>query len=202
MSALFFSVDVETTGPTPCCGELLTVGAVPVREDGTVLGETFYARLEHRRSIGWGERNTREWWEQQAADVREEALGEAPSSFPGTLGLARHKSLDVAVAFESWVRAMCEMEHVTGAAFVAHPAAFDWMWICDLLWSHLGRNVFGYRALCLRSMGFGLSTRSWGEDRTDDPDLHVSSQHPHHALYDALAQAEQLSRMLRLRGVR
>lgn len=200
MRCLFFSVDVETTGPTPCCGELLTVGAVPVREDGTVLDVSFYARLQYKGHVGSGERATLEWWAQQAEDVHTEAFSERASVFPGTEGVVRSSRFDAAASLDAWVRGLREQEGCEQAAFVAHPAVFDWMWVCDLLWAHLGRNVFGYRALCLRSMGFGLGRRVWNEDRTDDPDLYVPSAHPHHALYDARAQAEQLSKLLWLRG--
>ena len=53
-------------------------------------------------------------------------------------------------------------------------------------------DPFHYRSLCLRSMKFGMRPRSeWGNDREDHkPAI------PHHALWDARAQALDLVQML------
>lgn len=82
--------------------------------------------------------------------------------------------------------------------FVAHPACFDWQWVNDLMWSELGRNPFGYRALCIRSLGYAVQGGvDWGQDRTDDPDFYVEPVTPHEPLSDAMAQADQLRKILR-----
>jgi hypothetical protein len=52
---LFLSVDVETSGPCPAVADLLTLGAVPVLDDGTVLEQLqLYLRLDHGRLVASG----------------------------------------------------------------------------------------------------------------------------------------------------
>lgn len=195
---LFFSVDVETTGPNPAIADLLTIGAVPVLDDGTVLPDSFYTRVSHGgRALRW-EEACKQWWhsDKVSDEARKAAFGILESDAEVSFVPEAARDLD------HWVRRQLERYGADEACFVAHPVAFDWQWIDQLLWSQLGRNVFGYKGLCLRSFGFGLAQRPWGEDRTDDHDLYVPSQLPHHALHDARAQAEQLSRMLALKGCR
>ncbi len=49
--------------------------------------------------------------------------------------------------FEAWSQPLLEQ----GARFVARPAAFDWPWIVYYAWTHLGRNPFGFKAVCASS---------------------------------------------------
>lgn len=183
---VFISLDVETTGPAPGTGELCTIGAVAFDEHTLEdVGGEFYTRLRPE-GTGWGwEESTAKWWMEQDHEVRNEAMGDGPDRVPAHGALA---------SLAAWAASLGE--EVTVAA---HPACFDWAWINVYMWRHLGRNPLGYRALCLRSMGYGMSDLDWGADRTDDADLYVASEVPHHALHDAKAQAEQLKRMLRLR---
>ena len=37
------------------------------------------------------------------------------------------------------------------ATFIARPAAFDWPWIVQYAWAHLGDNPFGFKAVCASS---------------------------------------------------
>jgi hypothetical protein len=194
MSTVFLSVDVETSGPNPAVGSLLTIGAVPVTERGSVVEDSFYARVSHvRSSIVW-EAATREWWRQQSEEARREAYE--------VQRFADLPEPELAREFYAYCVRIKEHASADEICMVAHPIAFDWQWVDTLMWRYIGCNPLGYKGLCLRSFGFGLSQRPWSEDRTDDPDLYVHSKVPHHALHDARAQAEQLSRMLRLRGAR
>lgn len=198
MKTLFFSVDVETSGPNPAVADLLTLGAVPVLENGTVTADRFYTRISYGgRALLW-EEECRLWW--HSDKVSDEARRAAFGILEDDLEVSFAQ--DAAQHLEAWVQRQLTKHGAKEPCFVAHPVAFDWQWVDALMWRHLGRNVFGYKGLCLRSFGFGLAQRPWNEDRTDDLDLYVPSTLPHHALHDAVAQAEQLSRMLKLRATR
>jgi hypothetical protein len=189
---VFISLDVETTGPAPGTGELCTIGAVAFDEHTLEdVGGEFYVRLlpASTRTGGWQwGSDTFEWWSGQEELVRAEALHWGEDRVPADLAMLR---------LEEWALGLGGKPTVA-----AHPACFDWAWVNCYSWAHIGRNKLGYRALCLRSMGYGMSQLDWGLDRTDEPDLYVASEVPHHALYDAMAQAEQLKRMLRARKER
>jgi hypothetical protein len=185
----FFSVDVETSDSRLGMGYLLTIGVQPVTLiDGfwRQTHATFYVRLDDAEKLEessvWDDSETRRWWDQQAEEVRAEAFADST--------LVRHPA-DIAARMLS--------EFVVGLApeygdrvFVANPVAFDKPWI-DLLFSEQCiENPFHYRSLCLRSMKYGLRPGSeWGSDReTHDPKI------PHHAYWDAEAQARDLIAML------
>lgn len=78
------------------------------------------------------------------------------------------------------------------ATFVANPCTFDHSWVQRWL-TEAGIDMpFHYRTLCLRSADWGRNPGSYGESRTGHASLV-----PHHALYDAQAQALDLLDLLR-----
>lgn len=191
----FFSVDVETSDTRLGLGHLLTIGVQPVRwsagSDPVMLPDRFYVRVGLALPQGWltppsDERanfsDTHVWWWEQNEEARNEAFADR--------SLLRHDDAAAARMLAEFVTEHePEPEH---RIFVANPVAFDKPWI-DLLFAqnHVD-NPFHYRSLCLRSMKFGLrSGSSWGSDReTHDPKI------PHHAYWDAEAQARDLIGML------
>jgi hypothetical protein len=70
--------------------------------------------------------------------------------------------------FAQWTRPLLEQR----ATFIARPAAFDWPWIVQYAWAHLGDNPFGFKAVC---------ASSWFEARG----LRFHVQLPHVAVQDA-----------------
>jgi hypothetical protein len=168
----FFSVDVETSATHPFDGDLLTVGASAVR-DGVIVGE-FYIRLQ---SYGDWDPSTRQWWAEQDEFVRAEAYEDE--------SLHRHHPDAAAEQFVEWVREI-EPGDRRERVFVANPSTFDHQWINNWLWESGRHETFDYRTVCLRSMAFGQN-RDWSAKvRNHD------SEYPHHALYDARAQALDL----------
>ena len=78
--------------------------------------------------------------------------------------------------------------------FVAFNAPFDWMFVADYAWRHLGRNPFGISALDLKALYLGRhldTVERWAETSGD----HVRARYPvdlphtHRALDDAREQA-------------
>jgi DNA polymerase III epsilon subunit-like protein len=178
----FFSVDVETTSTNPFKGHLLTVGIVTVHFNETwVKGPTFYERLEFPDKLDPMENNSLEWWVLQDDEVR----GEAFTAYP------RNDNEVAALNIANFVRSV-EPDYEQ-SIFVANPVAFDKPWI-DKLFADVinSSNPFHYRSLCLRSMKYGMvADPTFGSDRTTH-----ESKLPHHALWDADAQAEDLIEML------
>jgi hypothetical protein len=95
---------------------------------------------------------------------------------------------------------MSHAEDQMDRVFVAHPASFDFAWVQRLLVTYLpdvGNKVFSWRTLDLRSAGWALDP----SQRMTDPVRTHKSEIPHHALYDAIAQARDLADIINARGV-
>ena len=82
--------------------------------------------------------------------------------------------------------------------FVAFNAAFDWMFVNDYFHRYLGRNPFGHTALDIKSFYMGLSGVCWEETtmRFVGPRYLGDQQLTHHALRDAMDQAQIFRKML------
>jgi DNA polymerase III alpha subunit (gram-positive type) len=79
--------------------------------------------------------------------------------------------------------------------FVAFNAPFDWMFVADYAWRHLGRNPFGSSALDIKALYLGRHldrVGRWGEtsSRHIRQRYPVDLPHTHAALDDAREQAE------------
>jgi hypothetical protein len=68
---------------------------------------------------------------------------------------SNHGPLSAMRAFAAWSKPWQER----GAEFIARPAAFDWPWIVQYAWRHLGANPFGFRAVCASSWFLALGKR-------------------------------------------
>jgi DNA polymerase III epsilon subunit-like protein len=167
----WISVDVETSGPTPAAGSLIAIGACLVEHPE--LGIELLLRPDP--DLPW--------------------LAEAEAVHGLDRDLLLREGLDPAdamTALEGW------LERVVPAGsrpvFVALNAPFDWMFVADAAWRHLGRNPFGTNALDLKALYLG---RHLGEvDGWRDTSrirmlerYPVSLPHTHHALDDAREQA-------------
>jgi DNA polymerase III epsilon subunit-like protein len=82
--------------------------------------------------------------------------------------------------------------------FVAFNAPFDWMFVNDYFQRYLGYNPFGHAALDIKSFFMGLDGVPWSQTsmRTIGP-RYLNIRHlSHHALQDAIDQAEIFEKML------
>jgi ribonuclease T len=167
-------VDVETAGPDPSQYSLLAIGACTVANPHA----NFYIELKPVNM-----------------DYRPEALASCNLSLEQLVV----EGIDPAEAlqrFEDWV------EEVTPQGekpiFVGFNAAFDWMFVNDYFQRFLNKNPFGHAALDIKSYYMGLTQGFWRETTMryvgarylDQPAL------VHHALRDAIDQAEIFHRML------
>jgi hypothetical protein len=197
---MFFSCDVETTHTDPREGRLLTLALQPVlweagSEAKVLHDHQFYVRIDQTDFYHeWFQTltdptSTLSWWLKQDERVQDEAFRD--------LSRERLSPIQAASQLIDFVEGVCAEQCVPipikHRVFCANPVVFDHAWF-DAFWHGTVANPkpFHYRALCLRSMYFGLAAQhgwdSWG--RTHEADL------PHHALSDAWAQALDLKDLL------
>jgi ribonuclease T len=170
----FISVDVETAGPNPSQYSMLSIGACLVCDPQ----RTFYVELQP----------VNDNFTPQALAISGLSLEElAERGLPPAEAMAR---------FEAWVLAGVPSDQQP--VFVAFNAPFDWMFVCDYFHRFLGRNPFGHAALDLKALYMGQAGVPWPETSM----RYVAARYlgdrqlTHHALRDALDQAELLRKML------
>jgi ribonuclease T len=170
----FISVDVETAGPAPSQYSLLSIGACTVAKPH----ETFYIELKP-----------------VSMDFRPEAIACSNLSLE-ELAVRGTEPAEALRQFADWV------EKVTPEGskpiFVGFNAAFDWMFIDDYFHRYLKRNPFGHAALDIKSYYMGLTQGFWRETTMRYVGARYINQQSlvHHAMQDAIDQAEIFQRML------
>jgi hypothetical protein len=187
--SLYISVDVEADGPIPGPYSMLSLGAaVAGRQDADRFtaadaGErTFYRELR---------------------PISDEFVPEALA----VSGLDREQLIEkgsepaVALAdFGAWVR-----EVSTGAQPVmcGYPASYDWTFLYWYLIRFVGESPFGHSGCLdmktLYATKAGLPLRAVAK-RTMPPELLSRRRHTHHALDDAIEQAELLANLMAWNG--
>ena len=177
---IWFSVDIETSGPTPSSGSMIAIGAC--RMDDPAQG--FSVELREQPDRPWSP------LAEEVHGISREHL-EATGVDPGE---AMH-------AFAAWVEAMAGR---STPVFDAFNAPFDWMFVADYFWRYLGRNPFGHTALDIKALYLGRHldhVMRWSETgrivilETYPVDL----PHTHAALDDAREQAAICRRLLATR---
>ena len=167
----WISVDVETSGPTPATGSLIAIGACLVErpEEGIEL------LLRPDPGLPW--------------------LAEAESIHGLARDDLRRDGLEPALALarlEAWLARVVPAG--SRPIFVALNAPFDWMFVADAAWRHLGRNPFGSSALDIKALYLGRHLDAVERWR-DTSRLRILERYPvdlphtHDALDDAREQA-------------
>jgi ribonuclease T len=120
---LWIMVDIETSGPI--------IGTHSMTELGAVVGSRAAGVVDRFEAliapIGDAQKTSRSSFERAKA-----------SGAPPREAMAR---------FAAWAKPHLERR----ASFIARPAAFDWPWIVQYAWAHLGENPFGFKAVCASS---------------------------------------------------
>ena len=98
--------------------------------------------------------------------------------------------------FESWLKGAVPEDK--RPLFVAFNAPFDWMFVNDYFHRYLGLNPFGHASLDIKSFYMGLTGVPWSETsmRLVIQRYLGDQQLTHHALRDAMDQAEIFRKML------
>jgi ribonuclease T len=170
----YISVDVETAGPHPFEYSLLSIGACTVSGPG----DSFYAELQ---------------------PVNDRVLPEAMRISGLSFSKLKAKGIPPKEAMErfaAWTVQATPPGHTP--VFVAFNAPFDWMFVNDYFHRYLGQNPFGHSALDLKAFFMGLTGAAWLETSMSHVTRHYlgERQLTHHALRDALDQAEIFRLML------
>lgn len=172
------SVDVETSGPTPGTGSLIALGACLV----VAPGETFYREIHPVEGIPW--------------DRATERIHRLTRPILAERGVPPADAMSDLVA---WLGRVAPAP--ARPVFVGFNAPFDWMFVADYLHRFTGGNPFGYGALDLKAVYLGRhGVARWSETtqqhvRRAHP---IAQRHTHHALEDAVEQAELARRLLGL----
>jgi DNA polymerase III epsilon subunit-like protein len=173
-SDVYISVDVETAGPSPSTYSLLTIGAC------TVIGpsSTFYVELKP-----------------ETMRALPEALAVSRLSMERLVKRGQPPK-QAMQQFEQWL--IEQTPENQRPVFVAFNAPFDWMFVNDYFHRLLGYNPFGHAALDIKSYYMGLAGVSWQETamRYVSTQFLEDRQLTHHALRDAMDQAEIFRMML------
>jgi len=170
----YISVDIETAGPNPYDYSLLSIGACTIFEPQS----TFYVELK---------------------PINDNSVPEALAISHLSLAKLSERGEEPAVAlskFETWVKEVTPNEH--RPIFVAFNAPFDWMFVNDYFHRYMDRNPFGHSALDIKSYYMGLNNVSWSDTSMRNVGKRYlgDQQLTHHALTDALDQAEIFKLML------
>jgi DNA polymerase III epsilon subunit-like protein len=140
---LYFSVDVEASGPVPGLYNLVSIGAVPVASEGGAHRpgtERFYVEL---KPIGGA-------FEKEAMAVH--GISRKHLEEQGTEASKGMRDL------REFVETLCRPRKAR-AVFVGHNAAFDWSYISYYFTLFKIPNPFGYKALDIKSMAMGRAPR-------------------------------------------
>lgn len=174
MEETYISVDVETAGPNPSDYSLLSIGACTLEPPQ----RTFYVEL---------------------VPVNDRATPEALAVSGLSLETLRQRGLPPAEAmgrFANWVGEV--VTEGSRPVFAAFNAPFDWMFVHDYFYRFLKHNPFGHSALDMKALYMGLMGVRWHETSMGQVSAPYLDRRRlrHHALEDALDQAEILSQLL------
>lgn len=178
----YICVDVETAGPIPGPGSgpgppdysLLSIGACTISEPL----KTFYIELK---------------------PINENITPEAENVHKLSmqrLMLEGVEPEDALRRFEEWLKDQAAPGKQP--VFVAFNAPFDWMFINYYFFHYLGHNPFGHAALDIKAFYMGMAGVPWSQTswRTINPGDAEETQLTHHALQDAIDQAQLFKKML------
>lgn len=180
VSEIYISVDVETAGPYPPQYSLLSVGACTLPEPR----HGFHVDLK---------------------PINDNAQEEALSIHRLSLAQLKEHGVKPAEAmrrFEVWLAEQTPAG--TLPVFVAFNAPFDWSFVNYYFHHYLRHNPFGHSALDIKAFYMGMSGVPWLETsmRFLGPRYLKKDRLAHHALQDALDQAEIFQNLLAESGSR
>ena len=181
---VYVCVDIEASGPVPGLYNMVSIGGVAVRYDGTrhVAGETFYFELQP----------VCDGFDEHAMSIHG-----IPEDYLRKHGMPAAEALQ---AITDWLSDI--LKDGEKPLFVGHNAPFDWMYVAwYFAWAGM-KNPFGYNALDTKALLMGRHALVWGEcnkERLLELYPTLSAPKPedvHNALADAVFQADILIALL------
>jgi len=170
----YISIDVETAGPIPSQYAMLSIGACTVGKPR----HKFYIELK---------------------PDKEKFLSEALAISKLSMERLAGDGADPKIAMQSfadWLKKVVPEDH--RPLFVAFNAPFDWMFINEYFFNYLGHNPFGHAPLDIKSYFMGLEGVAWSKTSMWNIGEYFRKKRrlSHHALQDAIDQAELFEEML------
>jgi len=170
----YISIDVETAGPVPSQYAMLSIGACTLGNPR----QKFYVELKPDKD-----------------KFLSDALAISNLSMERLTG----EGVDPKTAMQSFVDWLKEVVPAgQRPLFVAFNAPFDWMFINEYFINYLGHNPFGHAALDIKSYFMGQEGVLWSQTGMGNIGQRYlkRKQLSHHALQDAIDQAEIFEKML------
>lgn len=186
---LYFSIDVEASGPVPGLFNLVSIGAVAVGRVGSTWDpedDSFYVELQPLA---------------QGFDPGAMAVHGIPREHLEREGVRPHEAMRRLTRF---VEERIQKDS-TRPVFVGHNAVFDWAYISYYYEYHYLPNPFGYKGLELKSFAAGCLGIDWFDSHKERLQELLPGIPPqdealvHRADYDALYQARILCALLNRR---
>jgi DNA polymerase III epsilon subunit-like protein len=170
----YISIDVETAGPVPSQYAMLSIGACTLGEPR----HEFYVELR---------------------PDKDKSLSEALAISNLSMERLAGEGVEPKVAlqrFADWLKEVVPTDQ--RPLFVAFNAPFDWMFVNEYFFTYLGHNPFGHAALDIKSYFMGQAGVPWSQTSmwNISEQLLKRRQLSHHALQDAIDQAEIFEIML------
>lgn len=170
----YIVVDIEAAGPSPSDFALLSIGACTLENPR----QTFYIELkpDSEKTVS------------QAMKIHNLSMVKLQNN-----GILPINALST---FAQWIKQVTPAN--AKAVFTAFNAPFDWMFVNDYFHRYLGHNPFGHKALDMKAFFMGLHQVSW--EKTSHSNIvqyyNKKSNLTHHALEDAIAEAQLFELML------
>jgi hypothetical protein len=190
----YISIDIETDGPCPGINSMLSLGAAVFRldgqemEHGLLMGRHWAANL---LALPEGQQNpdTMKWWKTQPdawAELEKDVRNPA-EAMP-----------DFVLWCNQWRTATAPGKLVA----VAWPAAFDFSFVNYYCWRFAGENPLGFACMDIRSYAAGLVDSDHYYRLPESEIKAIAGQkqeglQDHHALDDAIDQADLMKALLR-----
>ena len=170
---VYFSVDIEASGPIPAKFSMLALGACLV----TDVEKNFYVELQPISN-----------------DFVPKAL-EVSGFDLAALKESGRAPAEAMRQFGRWVQETADGGH---PVFVGFNGCFDWQFVNWYFESFTGANPFGFGGVDIKSFYMGLTGKPWSatSSRQLPPEFQPDSRQTHNALDDAKAQASIYNKML------
>lgn len=180
---IYFSTDIETTGPIPGSNSMISLGSVAMQRDGKHLS-TFEMNLNEIHG-STRDKDTMKFW------------GKNPEAWEYCTTNAVHP-LQVMNKFVAWVEKVSK-ENNAKPVFVAYPAGFDFMFTYWYMIRFVGRSPFGFSCIDMKTYAMSLlgdNYRNISKKTMPKSWFDYSLPHNHTPLDDAIEQGYTFIQML------
>jgi len=188
---IFFSLDVEASGPVPGIFSLLAIGCCVVVDDGSEARVLDGAENEFKVLVK----------PLEGARIDEQALLFAGGLVPAELAVTGTAPREALMQLNDWVDRVKTTAGANRFHFLAHAASFDWMY---MRWYYEAMEVpcpFGFAGIDIKAFAMGSLGIPWEETAKDALGRRVGLEavdplRLHEPLYDAHYQARLFSTLL------